>query len=164
MVPPKPKSALIFVLKGLIPYTRENLMLAFRPNQFFNELERISNLKRQALEQATRRAIEQGLIEEARNRQLKLTELGKRRVLPYVAEKLANDARLMIIFDVPEDQSLARQQLRRLLRKWSFQPIQKSVWITAYDFRELIKEAVKELELEGCVELYECSLLYPVKQ
>ncbi|OVE79122.1 hypothetical protein BVY00_01275 [bacterium G20] len=161
MKPPRPKSALTFVLLGLVPYSRPNMLLAFRPNRFFNELEKISNYKRYTLEQAARRACQQGLIEEARNQQLRLTTLGRRRVLPYVAEKLTNNAKLMLIFDIPEDQAIDRQRLRRLLRKWKFTQTQKSVWITEYDFTGAIKEVVAELGLEGCVELYECALLYP---
>ena len=136
-------------------------MLSFKPNQFFNELERISNYKKRTLEEAARRAREKGLIEEARNQQLRLTALGRRRVLPYVAQKLTNNAKLMLIFDIPEDRAIKRQQLRRLLRKWKFRQAQKSVWITEYDFTRAIKDVVAELGLEGCVEVYECALLYP---
>ena len=161
MEPPKPKSALVFVLKGLMPYTRENMMLSFKPNQFFNELEKISYYKRRALEEAARRAREKGLIEETRNQQLRLTALGRRRVLPYVTQKLTNNGKLMLIFDIPEDRAIERQRLRRLLRKWRFTQTQKSVWTTEYDFTEAIKDVVAELGLEGCVELYECALLYP---
>ena len=161
MKTPKPKSPLAFVLLGLVPYTRPNMLLAFRPNQFFNELERISNYKRHTLEQAARRARQQGLIEEANNQQLRLTALGRRRVLPYVTQKLENNGKLMLIFDIPEDRAIERQRLRRLLRKWQFTQAQKSVWITEYDFTEAIKDVVAELGLEGCVELYECALLYP---
>lgn len=50
-----------------------------------------------------------------------------------------------------------------LLRNWDFEQTQKSVWITEYDFTEVIKDVVAELGLEGCVELYECALLYPQK-
>lgn len=161
MESPKPKSALAFVLLGLIPYTRPNMLLAFRPNQFFNELEKISNYKRHTLEQAARRARQQGLIEEARNQQLRLTALGRKKAMPYITKKLKNNGKLMLIFDVPEDRAIDRQRLRRLLRQWGFAQVQKSVWVTSYDFSEAAKEAVAELGLNGYVELYECALLYP---
>lgn len=161
MEPPKPKSALAFVLLGLVPYTRPNMLLAFKPNQFFNELERISNYRRKTLEEASRRARKQKLIEEDNDLRLRLTELGRKRALPYTAKKLSGDGKLMIVFDVPEDKSLARQRLRRLLRQWQFRQVQKSVWQSEYDFKELVSLAVDELDLNGCVELYECALLYP---
>ena len=164
MEAPKPKSALVFVLKGLVPYSRENMMLAFKPNLFFNELEKISRYKRQTLESAARRAQEKGLIEISRQQQLRLTNLGRRRVRPYIATKLKGSGKLMVIFDIPEEKAIDRQRLRRLLRKWQFVQVQKSVWLTAYDFREALQEAVDELGLSGFVELYECDLLYPIKK
>lgn len=134
-------------------------MLAFNPNKFFNELERTSSYKRRTLEQAARRAIEKGLIEKAQNQSLALTKLGQRTALPYAATKIPQNGRLMIIFDVPEDQSGSRKKLRTLLKKWSFVQAQKSVWITEYDHRQSVKEAVAELDLDGYVELYECASL-----
>lgn len=151
------KSALVFVLKALIPYSRPNLLLAFRPNQFFNELEKISRHKRATLEQAMRRAQKRGLVEVGPD-MIRLTALGQKTVKPYVAKKLKN-GHLMIIFDVPEAKSKNRAQLRWLLRKWRFKQIQKSVWLTQYDQVEPVKEAVNELGLRGNVRLYECSLV-----
>lgn len=160
MYPRKPKSALVYTLKALIPYSRENLLLSFSPNRFFNELERTSGYKRKTLNETVRRARRRGLIEQT-DHGLKLTTLGERVTKPYTAIKLKNGARLMIIFDIPEDRALARKQLRWLLRKWGFKRTQKSVWVTSYDHRESVKLAVAELELSGCVELYECERLYP---
>jgi len=138
-------------------------MLTFKPAQFFNELEKISKYKRKTLEAATRRARERGLIEQSHDLQLRLTALGRRTALPYTAQRLPRNARLMVIFDVPEDRATARQQFRRLLRKWQFEQIQKSVWESNYDHRESIKLAIEELGLDGCVELHESLLLYPLK-
>jgi DNA-binding transcriptional regulator PaaX len=91
----------------------------------------------------------------------RLTALGRKTARPYSAKKLKDGARLMIIFDIPEARAPARQQLRWLLRKWQFKQIQKSVWSTNYDHRLSVEEAVKELRLAGCVELYEAARLYP---
>lgn len=148
-----------FVLKALIPYTQPNLLLAFKPGLFFAELEKISGYKRRYLEEVARRAVEKGLIEQKKNRQLRLTELGRRTALPYVAGTLPDGGRLMVIFDIPEDMATARKQFRRLLIKWGFKQIQKSVWLTNYDHRESVSMAIEELELQGYVELYECAAL-----
>ncbi len=159
MRPRKCQSTLIFLLKALIPYSRENMMLSFSPNQFFNELEKASSYKRKTLYEAARRAEQQGLIER-RQQIISLSAAGKSKVRPYVATKLKNDARLMIIFDVPEENSTTRQRLRRVLKEWGFKQVQKSVWITDYDHRESVSELTDLLELNGCIRLYECSLLY----
>ncbi len=157
MEPPRPKSALAFVLKALIPYSRQNLVLSFKPNQFFKELEQISSYKKHTLELAAHRAIQQGLIQKDRNRNLKLTELGHRAAIPYVAKRLAGDAQLMVIFDIAESNLMDRQRLRRLLKKWQFLQVQKSVWMTNYDFVQPLREAIEQLGLEDSVKLYECA-------
>ena len=153
-------SALVHILKAFIPYSRESFVLGFSPNRFFNELEKSSGYSRKTLEQSMRRARQQGLIEELDNK-LRLTVLGQRMARPYSAGKLKN-GKLMIVFDVPENQATARRQLRLLLRKWGFKQSQKSVWVSDYDHRESVKEAIKELRLQGYVKLYECALLYPL--
>lgn len=154
------KSALVFILKGLMPYSRENLLLSFSPNRFFNELERSSGYSRKTLSETVRRARQQGLIDQTK-KGLRLTVLGERTARPYVASKLPRGSQLMIIFDIPENRAGSRQQLRQLLRKWDFKQTQKSVWITEYDHRQSVEEAVEELGLGGNVELYECALLFP---
>ncbi|MEX1995532.1 MAG: hypothetical protein WD887_02030 [Candidatus Saccharimonadales bacterium] len=157
---PRRKSALVFVLKALLPYSKENLILSFRPNRFFNELEKTSGYSQKTLRETSRRAQHQGLIE-IKEKNLRLTALGERTARPYIASRLKGGGKLMIIFDIPENRSGARQQLRALLIKWDFKQVQKSVWITDYDHRDSIKYAVRELHLEGCARLYECDLLYP---
>ena len=154
---PRKHSALVFILKGLMPYSRENLMLSYKPNQFFNELEKQSGYSRKALDEAIRRAKHKGLIIKT-NGELRLTKLGQRQARPYVATRL-KDAKLMVIFDVPNQESAKRRQLRLLLRQWNFKMVQRSVWITDFDHRKSVEEAVKELELGGCVRVYECSLI-----
>lgn len=158
MRPIRQRSALGFVLRAMIPYSRENLLLGFRPSQFFNELEKISMYKRRALEEAARRAEERGFLERNKEKQLRLTELGMIHALPFTAQKLKG-GNLMVVFDISED--LSRDRFRKLLKNWQFRPIQKSVWTTNYDHRESIRNAVKILEIEDSVRVYECRSLYP---
>jgi DNA-binding MarR family transcriptional regulator len=150
------KSALLFVLKGLIPYSQENVMLAFKPNRFFNDLEAMSNYTKPTLERALREAERQNLIKHEA-RLIKLTDEGQRLIRPFVAQHLPNQAQLMIIFDIPETMAVARAQLRRVLRSWHFHQIQKSVWVTPYDHRQSLKELVAELELVPYIQIYECA-------
>lgn len=152
---PKQQSALVFVLKGLIPYSRENLLLSFKPSLFFNELEKISRYKKWTLEKAYYEARRNKLFENEVNI-IRLTEAGQKIIRPYVAKRLKNEARLMVIFDIPEDMAVTRAKFRRILKLWNFSQVQKSVWITSYDHNASIKEVVAELGLEECVEQYEC--------
>ena len=156
---PRRESAITFILKGLIPYTEPNLMLAFKPSLFFAELEKISRYKRRALEVAMYEARRQKLIEkkiEQHQNIIRLTELGQKTLRPFVAEQLGDNAKLMIIFDIPEDMAPTRARLRRVLRSWDFEVIQKSVWLTTYDHRQSVNELIEELEIESYVQLFEC--------
>src|SRR5436190_22049908 len=122
------KSALILILKALLPYSRENLLLSFSPNRFFNELEKTSSYKRKSLEETFRRAQKRGLVKKSA-KTARLTNLGQQTVAPYVAKRFKNDGKMMIIFDIPETKSAERAQLRWLLHKWHFNQVQKSVWV-----------------------------------
>ena len=149
------QSALLFVIKGLIPYTRENMMLAFKPNLFFNELEKISRYKKVSLENAFREAQRQKLIEREAN-VVRLTQLGEKIIRPYTAQQLSNEAKLMVIFDIPEDMAQVRARFRRILQSWQFKQIQKSVLVTSYDHSQSVKELIIELDVGSYVKLYEC--------
>jgi len=159
-VPLRQRSALVYVLIALIPYSKPNILLAFKPGLFFLELEKISKYKKKVLQNAYYRGVKDGLIDTA-PKNPRLSALGERRVAPFVATRLGPDARLMVIFDVPEEDRGKRQSLRNLLKLWGFNQVQKSVWTTNYDFRVYLTEFVDELGLDGCVEIYESLRHYP---
>ena len=48
-----------------------------------------------------------------------------------------------------------RRALKRLLHNLDFELVQQSVWATDKDYRETIHDAIKQLGIEGCVNLYE---------
>lgn len=158
--PLRQRSSLVYVLVALIPYSKPNLLLTFRPSQFFKELEKVSKYRRETLRDAYRRGVRSGYIKQV-DEQPKLTSLGKRRAQPFVATKLAQNSRLMVIFDIPEQQAGLRQQFRGLLRQWQFEQVQKSVWLSEYDYREALIEAIGELNLVGCVEIHESARHFP---
>ena len=136
---PKEKSAIIFILKALVPYTEANMMLAFKPSRFFTELERISEYKRRSLENAFYQAQRQEFIKFKLQKDLKILEItknGQRLIRPFVAEKFSRGGKLMIVFDIPEEMSASRNRLRRVLKSWNFYQVQKSVWVTEYDHRQ----------------------------
>lgn len=157
----KPHSALAFVLKGLIPYSRENLLLAYKPNKFFNELERISDYRQSTLRNAYWRGKQRGLIDEDGYKNPKLTEEGLKKVKPFIVKKLGKKSKLMVIFDIPESDKLSRDKLRNLLKAWGFVQVQKSVWSSDLDFREALIEAIEKLSLSDYIEVYEALRLIP---
>jgi len=152
----KQKSALIFVLKALIPYSQENMLLAFKSNRFFNELEEVSNYKRKTLESALKEAERRNYVQASPNL-VKLTQEGQNLLRPFVAQHLPNGGQLMVIFDIPEQKAVARAQLRRVLHSWHFNQVQKSVWVTSYDHRQSLKDLIKELGLTDYVRAFECA-------
>lgn len=150
------KSALSFILLGLIPYSRQNLILSFSPTKFFNQLENTSGYKQPSLKAAYKRGQKRGLIVTT-DKNTRLTTQGLRQIQPFIAKKLSKQIALMVIFDIPEQNSSARTKFRRLLKHWQFEQVQKSVWSTEYDYREPLLEVIAELKLEECVQLYESA-------
>ena len=152
----KYRSSTHYILSGLIPYSEANLKLAFKPNAFFNDLEKLGEIKanKAALKTAYYRAIKQGLVVIDGGGIPRLTDKGLRQTKKYQPQKLKN-ATLMIVFDIPEAEKAKRQRLRLLLRELSFQQIQKSVWMSEFDHREYIRAEIKDFGLETYVELFE---------
>lgn len=155
---PKYKSTTHYLLAALIPYSEANLKLVFVPRAFFADLAKLDNIKQATLRSAYGRAIQQGLIEIDDHGVPRLTSKGQRKVRPYRSRKL-KDAKLMVIFDIPEVDRWKRRQLRALLRELSFKQEQKSVWTTVLDHREYLKSEVAELGLEKSVRIFECRPL-----
>lgn len=151
-------STLKTVLLALVPYSRQNLKLSFSPNRFFNDLEATSGYSYKVLRQAYRRGQERRLILFDLP---KLTSKGYREIQPFIAQRLKNKVKLMVIFDIPEKRASTRHAFRTALKTWQFKQIQKSVWVTELDFRDALIDIIDELKLHDCVELYESSRLYP---
>lgn len=158
--PLRERSALVYVLVALIPYSKPNLLLTYKPGLFFRELEKISRYKKATLEKAYYRGLQKKLIEHE-NKIPRLTSLGQRKIAPFMASQLDGNVELMVIFDIPEDRAQDRRILRSLLRAWDFKPVQKSVWTTKFDYRKVLIEAINELDLEGFVEIHESARLHP---
>lgn len=136
-------------------------MLAFKPNLFFNELERISGYSRKTLHDTYYKAKKSGLVSHGTSAVPQLTLSGRQYVEPFVAQHLPRGARLMVIFDVPEAEAARRRQFRTVLRQLDFEQIQQSVWMSAYDHRQLIEDVAQELDLQDCVQTYEALRLFP---
>lgn len=150
-----PDSALTYILRGLVPYSRPNMKMLFKPALFFQDIETISNRKPKSIKKAYYAAEKAGLIEFDDDQIPQLTAKGIRTVTPYRAKKLGNNARLVVIFDIPEAERWKRRNLRALLLALSFEQVQKSVWASSNDHREYLKEAITDLKLDDCVIVYE---------
>ena len=77
----------------------------------------------------------------------------------YKPTKLAKNAQILLVFDVPESERTKRDHLRALLRELSFKKIQQSVWASGYDHREYLAAEIKEYDLGNYVVVYEAVQL-----
>jgi DNA-binding transcriptional regulator PaaX len=152
----KSESSLVYVLKALIPYSRENLNFAFRPNKFYNELEKKSGLKQKTLQQSLRRAEIAGFITREESL-IMLSAKGRQELKKFSPQKLPRSSQIIVIFDIPESDAWARRRLRILLRQWRFEMVQKSVWASRYECRKDLAKAIKTLGLKNCVKAYEAK-------
>lgn len=144
-----------YLLKALIPYSKANLELSFKPNRFFNELEKLDNINRRTLRSAFYRAQKRGLITIDSEGIPRLTCRGIAATKTYKPKKLGRNAYILLIFDIPESERKKRDHLRALLRELSFKKIQQSVWACRYDHREYLAAELKEYGLENYVLIYE---------
>jgi phenylacetic acid degradation operon negative regulatory protein len=145
-----------YVLSSIIPYTEANLKLAFKPNLFFSDLEKLDKIKKEKLRSAYYRAIKQGLLELDDQAIPRLTHKGRKKLRPFRPKKL-KDAQLMVVFDIPEAERWKRYRLRLLLRELSFKQVQKSVWVSDKDCKDYLEAEINEYQLKDCVELFEAK-------
>lgn len=152
----KQDSALKYILLALIPYTEQNLKLAYSPNRFFDDLEKISSNKQYSqshLKNTFYNAKKAGLIDTT-DKTPRLTSRGESVLKLYQPVKLEN-SQLMVIFDIPETEAVKRQAFRRALVKLQFRQVQRSVWITEYDHKDYLKTELIWLGIEQYVQVYE---------
>jgi hypothetical protein len=152
----KNTSALAYLLKALIPYSKANLQLSFKPNTFFNELEKVSHKKRSSLQSTLSSAIRIGLVERHGGIPI-LTAKGQELIKPLMPNKLQKDVSLMVIFDIPEVLARKRRYLRRYLRLREFKIVQKSVWLSPLDYSAELRQVVQSLQLEPYVQVFESA-------
>lgn len=63
----------------------------------------------------------------------------------------------LVIFDIPEDQRIARDLLRFKLKEWGFKQIQKSVWATKRNCTLVMRKFIKELGISQWVLVLEST-------
>ncbi|NQV90456.1 CRISPR-associated endonuclease Cas2 [Candidatus Uhrbacteria bacterium] len=65
----------------------------------------------------------------------------------------------LVVFDIPEVARKARQHFRRLLKKFGFSQIQRSVWSSMNNMGQQMQTLVKILGIEKWVNVYHASLI-----
>jgi len=161
----KYRSASHYVLASIIPFTESNLKLAFKPSAFFADLNKLSagksrqQFQLKTIKSAYYRTIRQGLVHLENDGLPRLTAKGRRRLALYQPKILGKNARLLLVFDVPERLRYKRDKLRTILKEFRFQQIQKSVWESRYDSRQYLQEVIKEERLEEYIVVYESVAL-----
>lgn len=151
-----PRSALRYVLEGLMPFTEANLKLVFRPKNFFDELDKIGDerYKRETIRRAYYEARREQLILLDEYGRVVLSERARRQIVPFKPKKLKG-ASLLVIFDIPEADKRKREWFRLLLRELKFTQVQKSVWMSEYDCKKIISAGILEQKIEKYVRVFE---------
>jgi len=88
---------------------------------------------------------------------LSLSVLGKAEYLALklvYADSLPEDTVCMVVFDIPEKQKKIRNLLRKFLINNCFFPLQKSVWISPFDYSEVLVELFDLLNLKSQVRVF----------
>ncbi|MDO8570161.1 MAG: hypothetical protein Q7R97_01080 [Candidatus Daviesbacteria bacterium] len=116
-------------------------------------------LKKSELAQAFKRLREQGIVREDKVGQdliFKLTDAGKDLILGSETNNENWDRKWrIVIFDIPEEKRVVRDLFRRNLKKWGFNNLQKSVWISKKDIFDKLKGYIAELGIEKWVIIIE---------
>ncbi|MDQ3064933.1 MAG: hypothetical protein M3Q36_01550 [bacterium] len=149
----------IYLLKSLIPYSKANLQLAYKPSRFFYELEKRSQTNERTLRSAFYRSVQKGLIIIDDDGVPRLTNKGLRKIKAYKPIVLGKNSFLLVTFDIPEAERHKRDHLRSLLYELKFEKIQQSVWASKYDHREILSADIKELGMDKYVQIFEAAQL-----
>ena len=87
---------------------------------------------------------------------LQLTEKGKKAVRVHRkagghSRRIWDEKWRVVIFDVPEKRAQARRYLRNYLKSLGFGKVQRSIWITPYDFGKLINYFSLKMKISDCI-------------
>lgn len=149
-----PDTAMRYVLEALLPYSDANLKLAYKPHAFFNDLEKISRYSRASIRKAYYTARRQGLVTLTDAGTPILSELAIDSLRPYTPQRLDN-SKILVMFDIPESLKARRSTLRLALKELRFQQVQKSVWSSKYDSRDILRKIISNLAIDDYVEIFE---------
>lgn len=116
-----------------------------------------NKLNKPLILQAIKRLRQRGLIEylDMEKFVIKLTDVGLNTTLQTKLTLEENEPWdkkwRLIIFDIPEDQRLARDLLRFKFKEWGFSKVQKSVWATKKNCTKVLRNFIQELGISKWV-------------
>ena len=119
-------------------------------------------VKKSELAQALKRLREHGLVELVSDEKLVFRITDKGREKAVLASFLKEDEKWdgkwrLVIFDIPEKRRLARDVLRRKLKKWGFVHFQQSVWGTKKNCTKELRSFIKGVGIEDWVMVVESN-------
>ncbi len=127
----------------LTPAANFSIGCAFKPSSFYKTVDRLGKdgyLKKQRKE---RRIF------------LTLTDKGKKTIREH--RKAGRRFRprwdgkwRLVIFDIPEKKSRTRDYLRNFLKTLGYGKVQRSIWISPYNFEKLVSRFIDKLDISGC--------------
>ena len=153
-------SAISYVIAGLIPYTEPNLKLTFKPSLFFKELSERSGLAESTLKNALAKAKKENLLNQ-RLGKVELKAEAKRLIAKFEDSKAVplDSGYMLVLFDIPQSHDTERRLFVRELKALKFKQIQRSVWASNNDVREIVLDIITELKIGRFVAI---TLTHPV--
>ncbi|MFO0970815.1 MAG: hypothetical protein U0520_00480 [Candidatus Saccharimonadales bacterium] len=156
----KQGSALGYVIEALIPFSDANLNLTFKPSQFFRELAEKTGKAESSLKNALVKAKKDNLLVLTGSRvhfeneaMILIERFKKLEATPL------RSGYVLVLFDIPQSHDYQRRLLVRELKALRFKQIQKSVWASDHDNRDVLLDIVSELKIGRFVAI---SLTHPV--
>lgn len=84
-----------------------------------------------------------------------ITDFGRKRlkeILPIYHEKRPWDNKIYLIaYDIPENNHIKRNRLRKFLKDMNCKILQESIWLTPYNIRELLSEFIDQKKIPGII-------------
>ncbi len=154
----KRKSVTAEILKALVPYSEQNLKLAFKPGLFFRDLEHLTQANRNTLAATMSRAKRVGWVIE-RNGVPILSKTGRAKIQEVSKADLLQGW-LLLTYDIPETRRADRDRLASDLKRLNFKRLQKSTWYTNEDYVDALKELITNLKIGQHVCLFLAAHVY----
>lgn len=153
-------SALAHIIEGLLPFTDANLKLVFKSSEFFKELSDKTGKAESSLKNALVQAKHQNLITQSGGN---FTFSKEAKQLVERFKKLEatplRSGYMLVLFDIPQSHDVQRRLFVRELKALRFKQIQKSVWASDHDNRDIVLDIIAELKIGRFVAI---SLTHPV--
>ena len=141
------------VLEGLFRLGEGTFDAFINQKSFYKRLHNNNSASRELIDRV-RILINRGYIEakeESGKTSIRLTRKGKIKRLENSSDQIIDGKWRFISFDIPEKLKTLRTALTRFLRRISFRPVQKSLWVCPFVKADEVDLIVKELGLEKYV-------------